>query len=128
MSMSLIRLADGQKFEIAQPNEGEGMLRNRKRSTVQITFRAAAGQFDSIRAAIVPENLETFDIFYPENETADEPDEQLEGVSHKTFEGYSLVGDWEDKEIEVQKETSKTMAVYGRQLSVTLGERLASDT
>ena len=107
MSMSLIRLADGQKFEIAQPNEGEGMLRNRKRSTVQITFRAAAEKFDSIRAAIVPENLETFDIFYPDNETADEPDEQLEGVSHKTFEGYSLVGDWRTKRSKSKKRRAK---------------------
>lgn len=56
------------------------------------------------------------------------PDEQLEGVSNKLFEAFSLVGDWEDKEVELEKETSKTPAVYGRQLSVTLGERLASDT
>lgn len=46
--MSLIRLANGHKYEIEQPNEGEGMLRNRKRSTVQITFRAGAEQFDAI--------------------------------------------------------------------------------
>lgn len=77
---------------------------------------------------IKPESLESFRIYYPDNETANEPDEQLEGVSNKLFEAFSLVGDWEDKEIELQKETSKTPAVYGRQLSVTLGERLASDT
>ena len=126
--MSLIRLANGHKYEIEQPNEGEGMLRNRKRSTVQITFRAGAEQFDAIRADIIPENLESFRIYYPDNETADEPDEQLAGVAHKDFSAYALVGDWEDKEVEVQKETSKPPAVYGRQLSVTLGERLASDT
>ena len=95
---------------------------------MQITFRAGAEQFDAIRADIISENLESFRIYYPDNETANEPDEQLEGVSNKLFEAFSLVGDWEDKEIELQKETSKTPAVYGRQLSVTLGERLASDT
>ena len=73
--MSLIKLANGHKYEIEQPNEGEGMMRNRRRNTVQLTFRADAEQFDAIRA----------------------------------------------------KETSKAPAVYGRQLSVTLGERLASD-
>ena len=87
--MSLIRLANGHKYEIEQPNEGEGMMRNRRRNTVQITFRAGAEQFDAIRADIKPENLESFRIYYPDNETP---------------------------------------AVYGRQLSVTLGERLASDT
>lgn len=126
--MSLLRLANGHKYEIDQPNEGEGMLRNRKRNTVKITFRAGAEQFDAIREDIKPANLEPFTIYYPDNETADEPDEQLEGVSNKVFEGYTLIGDWEDKEVEVQQETSRTPAVYGRQLSVTLGERLASDT
>ena len=125
--MSLIKLANGHKYEIEQPNEGEGMMRNRRRNTVQITFRADAEQFDAIRADIVPGNLETFTIYYPDNETADEPDEQLTGVAHKYFSAYALVGDWEDKEVEKQKETSKAPAVYGRQLSVTLGERLASD-
>ena len=42
-------------------------------------------------------------------------------------EGRLQIRDWEDKEVEKQKETSKAPAVYGRQLSVTLGERLASD-
>ena len=51
----------------------------------------------------------------------------MTGVAHKDFSAYALVGDWEDKEVEKQKETSKAPAVYGRQLSVTLGERLASD-
>ena len=125
--MSLIKLANGHKYEIEQPNEGEGMMRNRRRNTVQLTFRADAEQFDAIRADIVPDNLEIFTIYYPDNETADEPDEQLTGVAHKDFSAYALVGDWEDKEVEVQKETSKAPAVYGRQLSVTLGERLASD-
>ena len=125
--MSLIKLANGHKYEIEQPNEGEGMLRNRRRNTVQITFRADAEQFDAIRADIVPDNLEIFTIYYPDNETADEQDEQLTGVAHKDFSAYALVGDWEDKEVEKQKETSKAPAVYGRQLSVTLGERLASD-
>lgn len=125
--MSLIKLANGHKYEIEQPNEGEGMMRNRRRNTVQLTFRADAEQFDAIRADIVPDNLEIFTIYYPDNETADEPDEQLTGVAHKDFSAYALVGDWEDKEVEKQKETSKASAVYGRQLSVTLGERLASD-
>ena len=125
--MSLIKLANGHKYEIEQPNGGEGMMRNRRRNTVQLTFRADAEQFDAIRADIVPDNLEIFTIYYPDNETADEPDEQLTGVAHKDFSAYALVGDWEDKEVEKQKETSKAPAVYGRQLSVTLGERLASD-
>ena len=125
--MSLIKLANGHKYEIEQPNEGEGMMRNRRRNTVQLTFRADAEQFDAIRADIVPDNLEIFTIYDPDNETADEPDEQLTGVAHKDFSAYALVGDWEDKEVEKQKETSKAPAVYGRQLSVTLGERLASD-
>ena len=63
--MSLIRLANGHKYEIEQPNEGEGMMRNRRRNTVQITFRAGAEQFDAIRADIKPENLESFRIYYP---------------------------------------------------------------
>ena len=83
--MSLIKLANGHKYEIEQPNEGEGMMRNRRRNTVQLTFRADAEQFDAIRADIVPDNLEIFTIYYPDNETADEPDEQLTGVAHKDF-------------------------------------------
>lgn len=88
--MSLIKLANGHKYEIEQPNEGEGMLRNRRRNTVQITFRADAEQFDAIRADIVPDNLEIFTIYYPDNETADEPDEQLTGVAHKDFSLHML--------------------------------------
>ena len=126
--MSLIRLANGHKYEIEQPNEGEGMMRNRRRNTVQITFRAGAEQFDAIRADIISENLESFRIYYPDKENENEQDDQLEGVRIYLFDAFSLVVDWEDKEIELQKETSKTPAVYGRQLSVTLGERLASDT
>ena len=63
--MSLIRLANGHKYEIEQPNEGEGMMRNRRRNTVQLTFRAGAEQFEAIRADITPENLDTFTIYYP---------------------------------------------------------------
>ncbi len=126
--MSLIRLANGHKYEIEQPNEGEGMMRNRRRNTVQITFRAGAEQFDAIRADIISENLESFRIYYPDNETADEPDEQLDGVAIRSFLPFRLWAIGRIKEIELQKETSKAPAVYGRQLSVTLGERLASDT
>ena len=126
--MSLIRLANGHKYEIEQPQRGR---RNDAKSPSQYGTahvpRRCREQFD-LRADIVPGNLETFTIYYPDNETADEPDEQLAGVAHKDFSAYALVGDWEDKEVEVQKETSKTPAVYGRQPSVTLGERLASDT
>ena len=39
-----------------------------------------------------------------------------------------MIGEWIDKEIEVSKETRNSAAVYARQLSVTLGERLMSDT
>lgn len=126
--MSLIRLTNGQKFSIAQPQEGEGMMRNRKRRTLSLTFLAGAEDFDTIRSAFTADNLETITIYYPENETPDEPDERLKGVSHKVFEGYSLLGDWTDKEIETTKETRISAAVYGRQLSVTLGERLMTDT
>lgn len=125
--MSLIRLADGQKFEVEQPQEGEGMMRNRRRKTLGLTFRAAETSFAAIRAAFVPENLETITVYYPDNETADEPDEQLEGVAHKDFAGYSVIGEWTDKEVEKVAETSKSPAAYARQLSVTLGERLLTD-
>lgn len=97
-------------------------------TTLIVKLENIGNGVNEIKSDITPENLESFRIYYPDNETADEPDEQLEGVSNKLFETFSLVGDWEDKEIELQKETSKTPAVYGRQLSVTLGERLASDT
>lgn len=115
-------------YAAARPSaEPEAVAALKGGDTVQLTFRAGAEQFDAIRADIVPDNLEIFTIYYPDNETADEPDEQLTGVAHKDFSAYALVGDWEDKEVEKQKETSKAPAVYGRQLSVTLGERLASD-
>ena len=126
--MSLIRLANGEKFEIEQPNEGQGLMRNRQRQTLALVFKAESDSFEHIKAVFTPENLETFNIYYPDNETADEPDEQLEGVSHKIFEGYTMIGEWIDKEIEVSKETRNSAAVYARQLSVTLGERLMSDT
>lgn len=125
--MSLIRLNDGQKFEIDQPQESEGMMRGRKRRTVKLTFRAAQEQFEAIRAAFTAQNLAAFCIYYPDNETAGEPDEQLEGVAHKAFDGYSRIGEWTDREIETQAETSETPAAYARQLSVTLGEQLLSD-
>ena len=85
--MSLLRLANGHKYEIDQPNEGEGMLRNRKRNTVKITFRAGAEQFDAIREDIKPANLEPFTIYYPDNETADEPDEQLDVYKRQELAG-----------------------------------------
>ena len=80
--MSLIKLANGHKYEIEQPNEGEGMMRNRRRNTVQLTFRADAEQFDAIRADIVPDNLEIFTIYYPDNETADEPELRIRIFPH----------------------------------------------
>lgn len=125
--MSLIRLANGEKFEIDQPNEGQGLMRNRQRKTLELKFRSTADAFERIKAAFTAENLEFITVYYPENETADEPDEQLEGVSHKTFEGYTMIGEWIDKEVEVTPETRTTAAVYGRQLSVTLGEHMLTD-
>lgn len=125
--MSLIRLANGQKYEIDQPQEGESLLRNRQRRTLSLVFRAAEDQFSAIKEAFSAANLAALTVYYPDNERADEPDEQLEGVAHKDFAGYTLVGEWTDKEIEAERETSTSPAIYKRQLAVTLGERLASD-
>lgn len=125
--MSLIRLANGHKYEIDQPQESESLLRNRQRRTLSLVFRAGEDQFTKIKEDFTPANLAAITVYYPDNETADEPDEQLEGVAHKDFLAYTLVGEWTDKEIAAEPETSTTPAVYTRQLSVTLGERLASD-
>ena len=125
--MSLIRLANGHKYEIDQPQEGQSLLRNRQRRTLSLVFRGQETLFQQIKEDFKAENLEALTVYYPDNETADEPDAQLEGVAHKDFIAYTLVGEWTDKEVEDQQETSTTPATYKRQLSVTLGERLASD-
>ena len=122
--MSVVKLADGQKFTIEQPQEGTGLMRGRQRRTLQLDFAEEQERFEAIRAAFRAENLALLTVYYPENETALTADAQLAGVACKEFAAFSIVGEWIDREEETAPATADTPAVYGRRLSVTLGERI----
>lgn len=122
--MSVVKLADGQKFTIGQPQEGTAVMRGRQRRTLELTFDEKQERFAAIRAAFSEKNLASVTVYYPENETALASDAQLTGVACKEFAAFSIVSEWIDREGEVKPATSTAPAVYERRLSVMLGERL----
>lgn len=125
----VVKLKNGAKFTIQQPQENpNGILRGRQRAVLEIPFVAQEQEFAEIQKAFVPENLQSLTIYYPENETKDTPDEQLEEVAQKEFLGYQLVGEWKNTEVMKNPSAYGEPPVYERQLSVILGQLQYGET
>lgn len=125
----VVKLKNGTKFTIEQPQENpNGIMRGRQRATLEIPFVAKENQFAEIQKAFTHENLESITVYYPDHETAETPDEQLQDVAQKEFLGYQLIGEW--KNIEELENTGDFLnpPVYKRKLSVVLGQRQYGET
>ncbi len=125
----VVKLKNGEKFTIYQPHENTaGILRGRQRPTLEIPFAAQEKEFTDIQSAFTAENLESLTIYYPENETKDTPDDQLQEVAQKEFLGYQLVGEWKNAEVVKTPSAYGEQPVYDRQLSVVLGQLQYGET
>lgn len=125
----VVKLKNGTKFTIEQPQENpNGILRGRQRATLEIPFVAEENQFAEIQKAFTADNLESITIYYPENETAQTPDEQLRDVAQKDFLGYQLIGEWKNEEVQKSAEPYMQAPVYKRKLSVVLGQLQYGET
>lgn len=122
--MSLVKLANGQKFEIEAPvGLREGVLRQRERKILLLVFRAGEADFAEIRAAFADgANVETVTLYYPD-EKPDADDEQLAGVAHEVFVGFTVPGEVKEMEVMLEAGSPTRPPVYGRQLSIDLGQR-----
>lgn len=121
--MSILRLANGQQFEIQQPNEREGILEDRNRPITEFVFSGTPVQLDAIQEAIIkPENIETMTVVY-HGSNAELSADQLEGVANRDFTGYTVVGPLTRERVTVEKGTLTQPPVYGWQLKVELGQR-----
>lgn len=121
--MSLIKLANGQKFEIEPfSGEHETIIDGRRRNGLTFIFKASEENFLTIEAAFLQKsNLENITVYYPdEKETA--TDEQLQGVAHKVYMGYTKLGEVLKTQILLESDISKP-PVFGKQLSIEVGER-----
>lgn len=122
--MSLVKLADGQRFEIEPPTGTRtGILRQRERNILPLVLKADGERFDEIRQAfLATEKTETITIYFPdEKETA--TDAQLEGVAHEIYEGFTIPGDVKESDIVTAPGTLTSPPVFGRQLTIELGQR-----
>ncbi len=125
----VVKLKNGTKFTIKQPQENpNGILRGRQRAVLEIPFTAEENRFAEIQKAFTAESLQQITVYYPENETADTPDEQLEGVAQKEFLGYQLIGEWKNEEVQQNADQYGAAPIYKRQLSVVLGQLQYGET
>lgn len=123
--MSLVVLANGERFEI-EPPEGvhEGILHQRQRQILLLNFRAAVDQFNTIKKVFYdPQNTENIRIYFAE-EKASATDEQLEGVAHEDYQGFTMLGDIRETDKIIEEGTPARPPKYGRQLTIELGQRL----
>lgn len=123
--MSLVKLADGTKYEIESPTgTRDGVLRQRERKILPLVFSTAAeSQFTKIKKAFADaEKTENITLYFPD-EKATATDAQLEGVAHEVYEGYTIPGDVKESDIIVTPGTPTAPPEYGRQLTIELGQR-----
>lgn len=127
--MSLVKLSDGQKFEVeSTTGTRDGVLRQRERKILPLIFRADEGKFAKIKKAFAdPEKTETITVYFPD-EKGTATDEQLEGVAHKVYTGYTILGECKEDEIIVTAGTPDTPPEYARRLTIELGQRQYSET
>lgn len=128
--MSLVVMADGQKFQMEQPNERKGLLRNRERQILELTFRSASrealAKIENLFAD--PEKTEQITVYYHEDDPS-ATDERLRGEgengpANKVFVGFTIPGDFVKGEVVKTEETPTAPAEYTNQLKVELGQRL----
>ncbi len=125
----VLKLKNGQKFTIEQPQENpNGIMRGRQRATLEIPFVAEEQQFSEIQFAFTADNLESITVYYPDHETEDTPDEQLQEVAQKEFLGYQLIGEWKNEEFQQNAGEYGQPPIYKRKLSVVLGQLQYGET
>ncbi len=133
--MSLLRLNDGTKCKIAPPTGIQpGMLRQRERNIMRLTFLEGEDKFAEIKAALAnPANTEKFVIYVNENDPTI-PDAhllppvakdgtELPGPAQEAYNGYTILGQVVEEDVVLTPGTPTSLPVYGRQLSIELGER-----
>lgn len=127
--MSLVVLENGQRFEIESPTgTRDGVLRQRERNILPLTFRADDERFADIKAAFANSaNTETITLYYPEiPETATAAmlaPEGIEPPAHEVYEGYTIPGEIKEEDKILTPGTPTAPPAYGRQLSIELGQR-----
>ncbi len=135
--MSLLRLNDGAKHQIASPTGiQQGMLRQRERNILRLTFLEGEDKFAEIKAALAdPAKTESIIIYINENDPTI-PDEHLlppvakDGTKlsgpaggDDPYIGYTILGQVVEEDVVLTPGTPTSLPVYGRQLSIELGER-----
>lgn len=128
--MSLVVLKNGQRFEIEAPvGLREGVLRQRERQILPLTFKAGAERFAEIKAAFAdPANTETITVYYPEmDETATDamlaPSGDIAPPAHEVYEGFTIPGEIKEEDKILTPGTPTAPPVYGRQLTIEMGQR-----
>ena len=123
--MSLVKLFNGEKFEIESPaGLRDGILMQRERKILPLTFATTdESRFGAITAAFKDAaKTATITIYFPdEKETAS--DGQLEGVAQETYEGFTLTGEVKEETVVLEAGTPSALPVYGRKLSIEMGQR-----
>ena len=128
--MSIVRLADGQLFKIESPvGTRDSVLRMRERSILPIVFAEPESKFAAIEKAFSdPAKTETIQIFPHEDNTklTDAqlfPDGDVPGPACEEYAGYTLLGETKKEDKIVEAGTPTAPPVYGRQLTIELGQR-----
>lgn len=125
--MSLVKLANGQKYEIEAPAAvGSGVLRQRERKILPLVFKADVSEFEAIKAAFRdPANTETLVVYFPDEKpgTSDEVLDAPNGPAKEVYEGFTILGESKEEETVVTLGTSTAPPVYGRRLTIELGQR-----
>ncbi len=135
--MSLLKLTNGTKYRVAPPTGiQQGMLRQRERNILRVTFMEGKDKFAEIKAALAdPANTESIIIYINENDPTI-PDEHLlppvakDGTKlsgpaggDDPYIGYTILGQVVEEDVVLKPGSPTDKPVYGRQLSIELGER-----
>lgn len=133
--MSLIRLDNGTKYAIESTTGiQQGMLRQRERNILRVTFAENESKFAEIKAAMAdPANTDGIIIYMNENDPkiSDEhllppvgaDGQKLPGPAQEAYRGYTILGQVTEEDRIVEPGTAKSPPVYARRLTVELGER-----
>ena len=123
--MSLVKLSTGEKFEIESPaGLRDGIMMQRERKILPLTFATRdEGRFAGITAAFKDAaKTASITVFFPEEKEA-ASDGQLAGVAQEGYEGFTVPGEVKEETVMLEAGTPDAAPVYGRRLSIEMGQR-----
>lgn len=122
--MSIVVLANGREYRVEDfTGLRTGVLNGRERSILPLVPLVEESEFDAVRAEFAePANTERIKLYYHENNLGLTEEQRGDSIC-EVFEGYTLRGEWPEVPVILKEGTPDSPPVYGRRLTIEMGQR-----